>query len=54
MYVPAPAPAPPARPPESELNGANFETTAFDKPAEAPEKSVVAPFIIGPMLLVAD
>lgn len=50
LYVPAP---PPERPPESELSGANLETTAFVKPAEAPEKSVVAPFISGPMLLDA-
>lgn len=50
MYVPAP---PPERPPESELSGANFETNAFDKPDEAPEKNVVALFIIGPMLLDA-
>lgn len=51
--VPAPAPAPPERPPESELNGAIFEIRAFDKPAEAPEKNVVALLMMGPMLPVA-
>lgn len=39
---------------ERELRGANFEAKAPAKPFLAPERKVVALFITGPMLPVAD